>query len=125
MNSAAIKIMEVATFASVFIIAWIWRAIRPYLIFRDVRDGVIAPNYDVLIFVVLQAALFLFIPVWFLSTAHSQDVITILVLCTVFISGCSTAYYGLKTWKEIMRKRKFVQQAGPGYPPQGVGSPDP
>ena len=24
-----------------------------------------------------------------------------------------------------LRKRKCVQQAGPGYPPQGVGSPDP
>ena len=26
-------------------------------------------------------------------------------------------------WKRITRKR--VEQAGPGYPPQGVGSPDP
>ena len=26
-------------------------------------------------------------------------------------------------WRRIRRKR--VEQAGPGYPPQGVGSPDP
>ena len=31
-------------------------------------------------------------------------------------------YFGLKWWIEINNR---PQQGGPGYPPQGVGSPDP
>ena len=84
---------------------------------------------------------------WQLSNEFNLEIIgnistnKIQYICDVFVSRYmypavvkytkygneSTFLYqpSMENFKAIGEKRKSVQQAGPGYPPQGVGSPDP
>ena len=84
--------------------AWIWRTARPYLVWRDIRNGSVKPEASVLWFFIPQIAIFLILPVvaftvWPVGPWGTG------ILIAMFVSGCLTVYFGSKIWTEIKRKK--------------------
>jgi drug/metabolite transporter (DMT)-like permease len=88
------------------LVVWTWRTVRPYLVLRDIRTGAIKPETDVLWFLGPQAALFLILPVVAFTSWRVRQPWAIVIFVGMFVSGCSTAYFGIKTWTEVNRKKR-------------------